>query len=313
MNGTISHDDSSPRHLEGARGSARTARECGISTLHTVRTFWSFGTCSESTMHVIDRAFGSSLELEEHGSRTLAGGIAQHGYQCGMLWGAALAAGAEAHRIHGAGACAEAAALHASQRLVASFMLRTGTTECFEITDIDWRVATKSPGKMALYFLKGGPIACMRLSASFAVDAFEAISAALADERDERAAPACSPVSCAAELVKQAGLSDLHAAMAAGFAGGIGLSGSGCGALGAAIWAAGMEHAARGLDYGAMNARAAELIERFLKRAGYELECSEIVGRTFADADDHALYLAGGGCSSLIEDLALATKEARHA
>lgn len=43
-----------------------------------------------------------------------AGGIMQRGYQCGMIWGAALAAGAEAHRLHGPGPQAETAAIMAA-------------------------------------------------------------------------------------------------------------------------------------------------------------------------------------------------------
>jgi hypothetical protein len=49
-------------------------------------------------------------------------------------------------------------------------------------------------------------------------------------------APA-QPVSCAALLAHKMGLSDLQATMAAGFAGGIGLSGGACGALGVAMLA----------------------------------------------------------------------------
>jgi hypothetical protein len=52
-----------------------------------------------------------------------AGGIAQYGYQCGMLWGATLAAGAQAYRLYGAGPQAETQAIIAAQRLVESFAL----------------------------------------------------------------------------------------------------------------------------------------------------------------------------------------------
>ena len=50
-----------------------------------------------------------------------AGGIMQHGYQCGMIWGAALAAGAQAYRLFGPGPQAEAMAVIAAQWLVESF------------------------------------------------------------------------------------------------------------------------------------------------------------------------------------------------
>jgi hypothetical protein len=41
-------------------------------------------------MRVVDRSFDHELELEEHATMPLAGGINNHGYQCGMLWGSAL-------------------------------------------------------------------------------------------------------------------------------------------------------------------------------------------------------------------------------
>ena len=47
-------------------------------------------------MRVVDRSFDQPSELEEHAAGPLAGGIMQHGYQCGMIWGATLAAGAQA-------------------------------------------------------------------------------------------------------------------------------------------------------------------------------------------------------------------------
>ena len=53
----------------------------------------------------------------------LAGGIATQGYQCGMLWGAALAAGAQAYRLYGYGAHAETAAIIAFKGLWRLFVL----------------------------------------------------------------------------------------------------------------------------------------------------------------------------------------------
>ena len=43
-------------------------------------------------------------------------------------------------------------------------------------------------------------------------------------------------LSCASEVVKKMGGSNEEIVIAAGFAGGFGLSGNACGALGAAIW-----------------------------------------------------------------------------
>ena len=50
-------------------------------------------------MSVVDGSFGHPMKLEEEAAAPLAGGIMNHGFQCGMLWGASLAAGAEAYRL----------------------------------------------------------------------------------------------------------------------------------------------------------------------------------------------------------------------
>ena len=100
------------------------------------------------------------------------------------------------------------------------------------------------------------------------------------------------------------GLSGMHVAMASGLAGGIGLSGGACGALGAAIWIFGMKSIREGagkIDY--KDPGALEIINTFLKCTDYEFECSEIAGRKFENIDDHAAYLREGGCVKLIETL----------
>ena len=95
-----------------------TKATSGISSIGTVRTFLKVGTCSEALFNVLDRAFDHPLKLEEHAVMPLAGGIVQHGYQCGMLWGVTLAAGAQAYRLLGPGSQAETEAIIAAQRLV---------------------------------------------------------------------------------------------------------------------------------------------------------------------------------------------------
>ena len=118
------------------------------------------------------------------------------------------------------------------------------------------------------------------------------------------AAPA-APVSCAALLAQKMGASDLHAVMAAGLAGGIGLSGGACGALGAAIWILEMNRVKDGTGKVEFNSpEATEAIDRFLQSSDGEFECAKIVGRKFEDVADHAGYLRAGGCSKIIEALA---------
>jgi hypothetical protein len=255
---------------------------------------------------VLDRAFEHPLEPEEKAAMPFAGGLMQYGYQCGMIWGAVLSAGAEAYRRHGPGPKAEAAAIHAAQRLVESFRTRHGEMNCLGITDIDRSAST---WKMVNQFLiKGGTIGCLRMAGWYAPLAFDEIHSALSEEAIEVSSP---PVSCAAMLARDVGESDLHTVMASGLAGGIGLCGGACGALGAAIWILGMKigrEAAKRIGF--RDPRTEELVDRFLQQSNYEFECPAIVGREFEDVADHADYLRKGGCSELIQVLAGAVESA---
>ena len=269
-----------------------------LSSIGTMRTFLKVGTCSETLCNVLDRAFDFPMRPEEHATMHLAGGIMQHGYQCGQIWGAALAAGAQAYRLHGPGPQAEASAIAASQKVVEIFRAQNNAINCHEITDLD---KTSTTMQMIMFFLiRGGTVGCMRMAARFAPAAFHEIQAALSEKLID--APSTG-VSCASLLARKVGVSELHATMAAGLSGGIGLSGGACGALGAAVWILGMKSGEKGkIDF--KSPRAAEVIERFLESSDYKFECCEIVGRQFENIKDHAAHLHCGGCSNIIEALA---------
>jgi hypothetical protein len=252
-------------------------------------------------MSVVDGSFDHPLKPEEEATTFLAGGMMGYGYQCGMLWGAALAAGAQAYRSLGPGPQAETGAIMAAQRLVESFRARTNNEiNCLEITDLNMQ------GKMDVqpilkFIFKGGPIACFRMAAEYAPIAFSEIDSTLSESHIEALS---LPVSCAAMAAQKMGVSDMHAVMTAGFAGGIGLSGGACGALGAAIWIIEMNGRKEQADKKVVDSKVADTIERFLISTDFEFECSKIVGRKFENTSDHAGYLRDGGCSKIIEALA---------
>lgn len=274
-----------------------TKPENKTPAMPTKRTFLRVGTCSEAACNVINRAFENPLELEEKATATLAGGILQHGYQCGLLWGAALAAGARSYELHGATPKAEMAAIRAAGRVLESFEGRHHEINCMEIACIDWRRVSQ----MLRFFLKGGPVGCFRMAGKFAPVAYREIEAELDD--DDTDAPEL-PVGCAAVVVRRMGLSEKQAVMASGWAGGIGLCGGACGALGAAIWATNVRNGQESggkIDY--KDPRAAAVIERFLKASDHEFECEKIVGRRFESVEDHAAYIREGGCAKLIDAL----------
>lgn len=223
----------------------------------------------------------------------------QYGYQCGMVWGATLAAGAQAYRLFGPGPQAETQAIIAAQRLVESFRALNDHVNCLKITGLD---KSSSVMQMVMYFLiKGGTIRCFRMAAKYAPVAFSEINTAFSEKHQAPAPPA----SCAALLAREMGLSDMRAVMAAGLAGGIGLCGGACGALGTAIWITGMsslEEKDGTIDFN--DPRVLDVIEKFLECTDYEFECSKIVGRKFENVGDHAGYLGDGGCSEIIQALA---------
>ncbi len=229
----------------------------------------------------------------------LAGGILQHGYQCGMIWGAALAAGAQAYRLFGPGPRAETQAILTARRLVTSFRAAHTHVNCFDLTGLN---KTSSTMQMVTYFLmKGGTIRCLNKAVRYVRPALAEIESALGTAPSQ---VPTTPVGCATKLASRMGLSDMQTIMAAGLSGGIGLSGGGCGALGAAVWIIGMNQFEAGAKPDLNSPRAVAAIDRFSKCTGAEFECRNIVGHRFETVADHAAYVRDGGCSTLIELMA---------
>ena len=253
---------------------------------------------------MLDRAFDNPLEPEEHAAAPFAGGIKQHGYQCGMIWGSVLAAGARAFKLLGPGPEAETRAVNAAVKLVETFHGDNGEINCYEITEID--KSSSAMQMLTFFLLKGGTIGCFRMAGRFAPLAFKDINKAISE--DSITIPA-APVSCASLLAEKMGATERQTVMVAGLAGGIGLCGGGCGALGAAIWLMGMkiqqEEDTKNLwKDESFNSKFNELVELFLASSDYEFECVDIVGRKFDNLEDHASFISEGGCSKIIETLA---------
>jgi hypothetical protein len=245
------------------------------------------------------------LENEELASAPFMGGLMNNGYQCGLLWGAALAAGAQAYRDYGPGEQAEVEAILVTRKLLTHFRERNkNQINCYEISEMHFKGSNETR-QILKFLLKGGPIGCLGMAAGYTQQAYSEIYAAQPDQYQEKISP---PISCAAMLVESSGYAGLHPVMAAGLAGGIGLSGGACGALGAAIWLIGLNQIESGgnkmlwisEDF---QSRANNAVEQFIQIAD-DFECAAIVGREFEDVPDHAAFLADGGCAEIIEMLA---------
>ncbi|HPR31814.1 MAG TPA: C-GCAxxG-C-C family (seleno)protein [Prolixibacteraceae bacterium] len=274
--------------------------------LNPRQVFWKCGACSHAMFHLMNHEFNNSKPQEEKASDMLAGGIAQKGQQCGMLWGSALAAGTEAFRLHADKDKARAASIYASKLLVNSFYNRTQTVNCRDISRVDW----ENKFQMILYtvktFAQGFVFSpCFNLIVKWTPEAAMAAKKGLTENNTFTS----QCMSCASEVVQKMGGTEEESLMVAGFAGGIGLSGNACGALAAAIWY-------KMLDWGKKNQGktqslfnnpdAKKILRTFYIQTDSEVLCKHICNKNFNNIDEHTEYIKNGGCKNIIDALARA-------
>lgn len=262
------------------------------------RLFYKLGGCSHLYFYIINRHFGHPRVAEERASDLLAGGIMQQGYQCGMLWGASLATGAEAYRRFPGREKAIALAILATRHIMDSFERKTTFHDCYDITNCDW----EKKSSIMKYFVTGKMISCFKLAEKWAP---EAVQAAIDGLEKHQADLPEKCISCATETALKMGATDEQSLMVAGFAGGLGLSGNACGALSAAIWmhsmAFNLENPGKVVFRNPPSERALEALYR---ETNYEILCSEITGTEFNSPDAHTTYIENGGCEALMAALA---------
>ena len=262
------------------------------------KVFRKLGTCSRTFFHILNREFGHPREQEECAADSLAGGIMQKGHQCGMLWGASLAVGAEAYRQCNNQNQAICVAINATQSIMESFSKREHTINCSDITKCDF----SSKLSFAKYFLSGRFLHCFDLAEKWAP---EAVQSAIEGLSLKETIMSKDCVSCATEVVKKMGASDEEMIMVAGFAGGLGLSGSGCGALSAAIWMKSLEWCRQEKKKSSFkNPNSKKVLETFYLTTDSRILCSDISGAHFMNLDDHTSFIKKGGCTELINTLA---------
>jgi hypothetical protein len=266
----------------------------------TKRVFFKMGTCSRTLFYLLDREFDHPLPQEEQAVDPLAGGINRQGYQCGMLWGASLAVGAEAARRWPDFTQASGMAMHATQRISASFLARAKSLDCLDITRCDWNSKTS----IAKYMLTGRFWSCFKLAETWVPEAIATATASLATIPD---ALSVHPDNCAAALVRKMGGTPREAVMATGLAGGIGLSGNACGALAAAIWMNTLARIrAQAYTFSMSDPVIDTILAEFFKAGDYEFTCSTVTGRRFTNLAEHGDFIRSGGCAPLISALAQA-------
>jgi len=265
--------------------------------LKAKRTFLKKGTCSRTFFYLLDREFGHPMDEEEKAIDPMAGGILQQGYQCGMLWGASMAVAAEAFRRNEDRDLAGAMAIKATQQIMKSFEKRTSSIECEDITQTDFQ----NKRSFAKYILSGKFVNCFILAGKWAPEALKAAEEGLEQDLSDLPRPT---MSCASEVIRKMGGSEKEAILVAGFAGGLGLSGSGCGALAAAVWMNALNHNRKGSGKSTSFDPAADpTLKAFFEETDYEMQCETICGQRFESLEEHRDFLQNGGCKKLIDVL----------
>lgn len=273
-------------------------------SLNPKKTFRECGTCSQTFGHILNREFGQQKEEEERALDLLAGGVLNTGHQCGMLWGATLAVGAESFRRHKDHDQAIALAVTATQHIIDSFINITNTVNCREITSYNLNSVFGLVKFMLKTMLKGiDNSPCFNLAERWAPEAVQSAKQGLTDDHIQLTQ---RPVSCASLVTKKMGATNEEAVMVAGFAGGMGLSGEGCGAVSAALWMNALiwckEHQGKSPPY-LNNPEAKKLLNKFYAVTDSEMRCEKICDQRFETIDDHTEYINNGGCAKVIEVL----------
>ncbi len=262
----------------------------------TKDVFLEKGTCSQTFAYLLDREFGYPMENEERASDPFAGGVLQRGHQCGMIWGASLAVGAESFRRFDDRDQAIGRTITATRHLVASFSNTANNINCRDITDCD---LTSPFGIAKLILFKRNT--CLNLSEQWAPEAIRSATEALSRNPTDLSPYPKNCMSCASEVAKKMGASDKEMAMVAGFAGGLGLSGHACGALSAAVW---MKQLAWQRKQTGSKPDLESLSEAFDSVTGSKNLCHQISGQRFKTVEHHTDYIKNGGCRKLINTLA---------
>lgn len=118
---------------------------------------------------------------------------------------------------------------------------------------------------------------CFNLAEDWAPEAIQSASEGI----DAHIEITTKPLSCASVVLRKMEATEEESIMAAGFAGGLGLSGNACGALAAAIWYKTLqwciEHPGKP-PFFFRNRVGNKILSFLLETSGGELRCTEICG-----------------------------------
>jgi hypothetical protein len=289
---------------QSSRAKAKTSN-LKMAPTDTKEVFMKCGACSQTFCYLLNREYGHLKENEERAAFPLAGGF-MLGHQCGMLWGASLAAGAESFRRNSDRGQAIASTITATQHLITSFTERTKSVNCRDVSPADFSKKIGMAKLMGLVILHGGlkNTPCFNLAEDWAPEAVQSANTGLSYKHTDLFKPT---VCCASEVIRKMGGNDEEMVMVSGFAGGLGLKGHACGALAAAIWMNTLTWCKNhpGETPPLFKPDKSDLLKAFYSATNSEILCQKISGQSFKTIDEHTAFIQKGGCDKLIHTLAI--------
>ncbi len=288
-----------------------------VSGLRNFLVFNGTMSCAESTLAILDDRLGmQNLKLEQ-AIDPLTGGIAGYGAACGFYWGASVYFARRAEREGLGPAGIAQVSLAATRKLIDRTRASGIAVDCADF------LRQPAPWRLVPYVAMVKMVRCVK-HLNQLIPTIEAIADdALAQAQSaataaEPAQPNCAVMACRSTLralgTEDHGTSD----MVAGWGGGLGCTGNGCGALGAAIFALGIKYYERatardgtplmrvlksqpGVPY---SNDVLLLVDLFRTRFG-QLTCREIVNKDFSSPEDFGQHVRSTGCGDVMDFLHL--------
>ncbi len=277
------------------------------------RTMFKRFSCAEITLILLNMASGIEHADAEQAIDPLNGGVLlELDGGCGILWGAVMAAGIRSAKKFEKEEDACSAALHTSIELMREYASTGSSIDCNAILDMDrWNfLSYMAEGKMGV---------CLNIADKWLHRFDETINRSIAGFKPKQAGKCvnCS-VTTFNSVANAIGL-DLsgEAPWVTGFAGGIGLQGSTCAAISAAVFAMNLQYfrsrdkpphsgprsmmQAVGIGVGWMKS-SKNLVSAF-KEKFHAKSCRDVTGKTFKDLDDFTNYLEAGNCDNIISEV----------
>ena len=272
--------------------------------------------CSEASVTTQLDAFEIKEPTYEQALHPFSGGFMHLGHACGLLTGAAVAAGFLAQRRFSDDETRSAAALYAAIQLAKAYPELAESANCREITEVP---LTNLRGRLR-FLQKGKARMCGHLHLRWAPQANELIKKALTQFESQRPIRECA--NCAVRTMKKVvtvkGMKKEDAVLVSGLAGGVGLLGNVCGALAVGVFALSVIHYL-GRDRKRRDSRIRGSLQElagtryrgpitrlrlaFIDHFGSDL-CSQIIRRRFKDIEDHSIFIKSGECQQVIDFIA---------